>query len=78
MQPKYKRVLLKLSGESLAGEQSHGIDFDMVQKICEPIKACVDMGVEIGIVVGGGNFCVAGAVVQWIVPAPIIWGCWLR
>ena len=56
MQPKYKRVLLKLSGESLAGEQSHGIDFDMVQQICEPIKACVDMGVEIGIVVGGGNF----------------------
>jgi len=56
LQPKYKRVLLKLSGESLAGEQSHGIDFDTVQKICEPIKACVDMGVEIGIVVGGGNF----------------------
>ncbi len=56
MQPKYKRVLLKLSGESLAGSDSHGIDFDTVMKICEPIKACVDMGVEIGVVVGGGNF----------------------
>lgn len=56
MQPKYKRVLLKLSGESLAGNDSHGIDFDTVAKICEPIKACVEMGVEIGVVVGGGNF----------------------
>ena len=56
MQPKYKRVLLKLSGESLAGNDSHGIDFDTVAKICEPIKACVEMGVEIGVGVGGGNF----------------------
>ena len=56
MQPKYKRVLLKLSGESLAGAESSGIDFDTVIRICEPIKTCVDMGVEIGIVVGGGNF----------------------
>ncbi|HHV32570.1 UMP kinase [Caproiciproducens sp. LBM24188] len=56
MQPKYKRILLKLSGESLAGGQQHGIDFDTVLKICQPIKACSDMGVEIGIVVGGGNF----------------------
>lgn len=56
MQPKYKRVLLKLSGESLAGNDSYGIDFDTVAKICEPIKACVEMGVEIGVVVGGGNF----------------------
>lgn len=56
MQPKYKRVLLKLSGESLAGNDCHGINFDTVTKICAPIKACVDMGVEIGIVVGGGNF----------------------
>ena len=56
MKPKYKRILLKLSGESLAGEQKHGIDFDTVLKICEPIKKCVDSGVEVGIVVGGGNF----------------------
>ena len=56
MQPKYKRVLLKLSGESLAGKESHGIDFATVLKICEPIKDCVDLGVQIAIVVGGGNF----------------------
>jgi uridylate kinase len=56
LQPKYKRVLLKLSGESLAGRQDHGIDFDTVLKICKPIKDCVEMGVQIGIVVGGGNF----------------------
>lgn len=56
MQAKYKRILLKLSGESLAGEQKTGIDFDTVLKICEPIKKCVELGVEIGIVVGGGNF----------------------
>ena len=56
MQPKYKRILLKLSGESLAGDLKHGIDFDLLLKICEPIKKCVDSGVEVGIVVGGGNF----------------------
>jgi uridylate kinase len=56
LQPKYKRVLLKLSGESLAGKETHGIDFETVLKICKPIKECSDMGVEIGIVVGGGNF----------------------
>lgn len=56
MQPKYKRILLKLSGESLAGQQKHGIDFDTVVKICEPVKKCVDAGVQVGIVVGGGNF----------------------
>lgn len=55
MKPKYKRVLLKLSGESLAGEMKHGIDFETVLKICKPIKECVDAGVEVGIVVGGGS-----------------------
>ena len=56
VQPKYKRVLLKLSGESLAGNEKHGIDFETVLKICKPIKECSDMGVQIAIVVGGGNF----------------------
>lgn len=56
MQPKYKRVLLKLSGESLAGNDTHGIDFDTVLSICRAVKECADMGVQIGIVVGGGNF----------------------
>ena len=56
MQPKYKRILLKLSGESLAGAHTHGIDFDTVLKICEPIRKLSQMGVQIGVVVGGGNF----------------------
>lgn len=56
MKPKYKRVLLKLSGESLAGNEKHGIDFDTVLKFCEPVKKLVDMGIEVAIVVGGGNF----------------------
>ena len=56
MKPKYKRILLKLSGESLAGEDKHGINFDTVMRICEPIKKCNEKGVQIGIVVGGGNF----------------------
>lgn len=56
MQPKYKRVLLKLSGEALAGSQKNGIDFDTVLKFCEPIKQLNQMGVQVAIVVGGGNF----------------------
>lgn len=56
MKPKYKRILLKLSGESLAGPDKHGINFDTVLKICEPIRKCNEKGVQIGIVVGGGNF----------------------
>ena len=56
MKPKYKRILLKLSGESLAGEQKHGIDFDTVLAFCEPIKKLTEAGVQVGIVVGGGNF----------------------
>ena len=56
MKPVYKRILLKLSGEVLAVESGKGIDFDTVKPICEVIKECADMGVQIGIVVGGGNF----------------------
>ncbi len=56
MDPVYKRVLLKLSGEVLAGDKGAGIDFDKVIDICRRIKTCVDMGVQTAIVVGGGNF----------------------
>ncbi len=56
MQPKYKRVLLKVSGESLAGEKQNGIDHAVVSEICESIKSCTELGVEIAVVVGGGNF----------------------
>ncbi len=53
---KYKRVLLKLSGEALAGEAKTGVNVETVGKICDKIKEIVDMGVQVAIVVGGGNF----------------------
>ena len=56
MQLKYKRVLIKVSGEAMAGEQHFGLDFETVLKICESIKECVALGAEVAIVVGGGNF----------------------
>ena len=54
--PKYKRVLLKLIGEALAGDKESGLDIPTVENICRSIKKCVDAGAQIGIVVGGGNF----------------------
>lgn len=56
MELKYKRILLKLSGEALSGDIGTGFDFDVVSSICKSIKKCVDLGAEIAIVVGGGNF----------------------
>ncbi len=56
MQPVYKRILLKISGEVLAGEQGHGFDFDVMNSICEEVKKLSNLGVEVGLVVGGGNF----------------------
>ena len=56
MELKYKRVLLKLSGEALAGENKFGLDYKVITDICNSIKKCADAGVEMGIVVGGGNF----------------------
>ena len=56
MEPAYKRVLLKLSGEALAGDKKTGLDYDTITNIGKAIKKCCDAGVEMGIVVGGGNF----------------------
>ncbi len=56
MEPTYKRVLLKLSGEALAGSASRGLDFEIIGKVCDVIKKCNEAGIEIGIVIGGGNF----------------------
>lgn len=52
----YKRLLLKLSGEVLAGKEGKGVDFDTVDTICAAVKQAHDLGTEIAIVVGGGNF----------------------
>ena len=53
---KYKRVLLKVSGEALAGDAHRGLDFNVIGQVCEVVKRCVEDGVQIGVVVGGGNF----------------------
>ena len=55
-QAKYKRVVIKLSGEALAGEKGNGIDQQVLDAVVSQIKEVKDLGVEIGIIVGGGNF----------------------
>ena len=54
--PIYRRVLLKISGEALAGSQHRGLDFQVIGEVCDVVKKCVELGVQVGIVVGGGNF----------------------
>ena len=53
---KYKRVMLKVSGEALAGPAHRGLDFSIINSVCAAIKECVDMGVQVGLMVGAGNF----------------------
>ena len=53
---KYRRILLKISGEALAGDAHRGLDFNMINSVCEVIKECVEQGVQVGVVIGGGNF----------------------
>ena len=57
---KYKRILLKVSGEALGMKTEQGdgfgLDFTKINEVCQSIKACVDMGVQVGLVIGGGNF----------------------
>ncbi len=54
--PAYRRVLIKISGEALAGDRHFGLDFTVIKNVCEVIRRCLDAGVQIGMVVGGGNF----------------------
>lgn len=56
MAGKYSKILLKLSGEVLAGEQGHGFDFNVIESICDAVSKVTDMGVKVGVVIGGGNF----------------------
>ena len=56
MEPKYKRILVKISGEALAGDNKTGLNFDVISDICSSLKRCVDAGVQVAVVVGGGNF----------------------
>ena len=52
---KYKRVLIKISGEALAGDKHFGLNFDVIGPVCDVVKKCVEIGTEVGIVVGGGK-----------------------
>ncbi|SMC37046.1 UMP kinase [Papillibacter cinnamivorans] len=54
--PQYKRVLLKISGEALAGDGRRGLDFEVMGQVCDVVRRCIEEGVQVGIVVGGGNF----------------------
>ena len=56
MKPKYKRVLIKVSGEAMAGEQKHGINEEMTAQTAKMLKEVADAGVQVAVVVGGGNF----------------------
>ena len=56
MKPKYKRIMIKISGEAMSGHAGFGLDHETIEAIAEQIKNCYDLGCEIGIVIGGGNF----------------------
>lgn len=76
-EPKYKRILLKISGEALAGEQKTGLDFGVIGQVCDVIKTCTELGVQVGVVIGGGNFWrgVKTARARWPARAPTTWAC---
>ena len=78
--PKYRRVLLKLSGEALMGEREYGLDPDMVDRICDEVAAVHGMGVQVCLVIGAGNIFrgMSAAAKGSSAPAPITWACWLR
>lgn len=75
MEPIYKRVVLKLSGEAMAGEKGTGIDQETISSIADQVKKLQSMGVEIAIVVGGGNFGEADLQKRWTGPLLITWVC---
>jgi len=73
-----KRVLVKFSGEALAGEEGYGIDTQILNFIAGEIKELVDAGVEVAVVVGGGNIIRGvSAAADGIIARMTIWVCWL-
>lgn len=76
----YRRVLLKISGEALMGEQNYGIDVDVARMVAEELKAVHQLGVQVAVVVGGGNIFGAfpRARATWIDRLPITSVCWRR
>ena len=75
---KYRRVLLKLSGEALMGERDNGLDPAMVERIAAEVQSVHDLGVELCLVIGGGNIFrgLAGAAVGMERAWPTTWACW--
>ena len=78
--PRYTRVLLKLSGESFKGKRGHGIDAEATEYIARQIKDVVEMGVQLGVVVGGGNIWRGPRPRPkgWIGLPPTTLACWPR
>ena len=75
---KYQRILLKISGEALGGEKGTGFDEPTMDAICGGVKKAHELGVQIGIVVGGGNFWRGVPAAGWSVRWPIRSVCWQR
>ena len=77
--PTFKRILLKLSGEVLMGEQQFGIDTDYVARLAQEVKDARDSGLQICLVIGGGTSSGAWRVLPraWTGPRPITWACLL-
>ena len=79
--PVYKRVLLKISGEALAGDKHTGLDFEVIGQVCDVIKECLDMG-RPGRSGGGRRQllarCEKTAAAPWSAPGPTTWECWPR
>lgn len=75
---KYRRVVLKLSGEALAGEGGFGISSDVVKAVAEQIREATALGVQVAVVVGGGNIWRGArrAAKEWNARTQITWGCW--
>jgi uridylate kinase len=75
---KYKRILLKLSGEALMGDDAYGINRSTIERIVNEIAQVVALGVEMGVVIGGGNIfrgVAPGAAGIWTVPPQTTWAC---
>ena len=70
---KYKRILLKVSGEALAGDGHRGLDFTVIHAVCDAIRQCRELGVQVGLVIGGGNYWRG---VKDGAPMPMPWACW--
>ena len=72
--PIYKRVVLKLSGEALAGKKGHGFDYCILNQIADEVIEINNLGVQVAIVVGGGNIGEGAVAWEWIEAQPITWG----